>query len=337
MDPVGAKLLEIAKKELGYREKAGGYTKYGEWYGRTFEGGDDYYTTAPWCDMFLAWAADQAKVEDWAGQFAATIGHARWFQRNDAWGTEPEPGAVVFFAWSGSKDTDAIQHVGLVESVNGSTLHTIEANTDGVHLKRKARDFDSVVGYGYPGKVKVAGKSFPWLADTRTEKGYTPKHAAPAPRVLPGADRSGDMVAVGRPGREDDGTPLLQQETLLGGLLAVVLCGTVVLAVGKAAAARVPASAPIRVRKRGRHHRVPVTLPADIRPADLDAADAGTIVMPAVSAAVAAEAEDREFWSRVTPLQQDEDLAFWDSLHADLAPLRPGAPPLVTADEHGRE
>jgi hypothetical protein len=64
---------------------------------------------------------------------------------------------------------------------------------------------------------------------------------------------------------------------------------------------------------------VPVELPADITPADLDAADAGTTVMPALSLAAAHEAEDREFWGRIAHLEEDAELAFWNSLHADAA------------------
>jgi hypothetical protein len=318
MDPVGAKLLEVAKKELGYREKSGGYTKYGDWYGKTYEGGDDYYATAPWCDMFLAWAADKADVTDWAGEFASTVQHAKWFKKNDAWGTKPEPGAMVFFAWSGSKDIEAISHVGLVESVKGSTLRTIEANTDGVHLKRKTRDVKAVVGYGYPGRVEVAGKAVPGAAPAKSgEEKYVPKHAAPAADSAETPRVATTVTSQGTPPKPAD-QPTVQPEVLLGGLLSIALCGTFALGVGKAAAAKVPTEVPIRVRKRGKHHKTPVTLPADITPADLTASDAGTAVMPAASAAVAAAAEDREFWSRVSTLQDDEELAFWGSLLEDL-------------------
>ncbi|MFD0853375.1 hypothetical protein ACFQ07_14145, partial [Actinomadura adrarensis] len=44
---------------------------------------------------------------------------------------------------------------------------------------------------------------------------------------------------------------------------------------------------------------------------------AGTTVMPALSQAAAHEAEDREFWGRIAPLAEDEELAFWDSLHEE--------------------
>lgn len=40
------------------------------------------------------------------------------------------------------------------------------------------------------------------------------------------------------------------------------------------------------------------------------------------STAVAAEAEDREFWGRISTLENDQELAFWDSLHAELTDLQ---------------
>nr|WP_194736642.1 CHAP domain-containing protein [Actinomadura sp. RB99] len=328
-------MLDIAKKELGYREKAGGYTKYGDWYGKTYEGGDSYYSTAPWCDMFLTWAAAKLDVQDWVGEFASTIDHAEWFKKHDAWGTKPEPGALVFFSWSGSKDTGSIEHVGLVESVKGSKLHTMEANTDGVYLKRQTRDVGDVVGYGYPGKVKVAHKSLP---DTITagpgEKTYVAKHAAPvtAANAAEGP-RPGEAVTVQHTASKAVGDhTVVQPGALLGRLLAVAVCGTAALATGKAMAVKVPTEAPIRVRKRGKHHKKPVELPADITPAVLDASEAGTAVMPAITAAVATEAEERKFWSRVSTFKDDEELAFWDTLYADLSPIWSTSPGHAMAD-----
>ncbi|SEG89078.1 CHAP domain-containing protein [Thermomonospora echinospora] len=311
MDSIGKKLLDIAEQELGYTEKSGGYTKFGNWW---FENVDDdpYFKTAPWCDMFLAWAADKAGVTEQAGQFAGTVDHAKWFRKNDAWGTEPEPGAIVFFDWNGSNDIDAIDHVGIVKKVDGKKIHTIEANVDGVHLKEKVRDSSMIVGYGYPAKVKVAAKP---------DK-YVPKHAAPAP--------SPQEIAAAAPGEQgtartqnQDAKPDGQftvggQDMVLGGLVAVAVVGTVALAAGRSAAAKVPSAPPVRVRKRGKHHRRPVALPADITPAQLEEAEAATTMMPAISAAVAAEAEDREFWGKIEHLKEDQELAFWDSLHAEV-------------------
>ena len=108
MDPIGQKLLHVAKDQLGYTEKPSGYTKYGDWYGKHVDK-DSSYTNAPWCDMFLAWAADKAGVQDWAGQFASTPQHANWFKKHHAWGHHPEPGAIVFFSWNGGKSVGDIE------------------------------------------------------------------------------------------------------------------------------------------------------------------------------------------------------------------------------------
>jgi CHAP domain len=315
LDPIGKKLLDVAKQELGYTEKSDGYTKFGNWWTENVDD-NPYFKTAPWCDMFLAWAADKAGVTEQAGQFAGTIDHAKWFKKNDAWGTEPEPGAIIFFDWNGSDDLDAIDHVGIVKKVDGKKIHTIEANVDGIHLKEKVRDSSVVVGYGYPAKVKISDKP------TDKPEKYVPKHAAPAP--------SPEAIAAAGPGeqgvtrtqnqdRAPDGQAFAVggQDMVLGGLVAVAVVGTVALAAGRSAAAKVPSAPPVRVRKRGKHHRRPVALPADITPAQLEEAEAATTMMPVISAAVAAEAEDREFWGKIEHLKEDQELAFWDSLHAE--------------------
>ncbi|GII76580.1 hypothetical protein Sru01_15620 [Sphaerisporangium rufum] len=152
VDQVAEDLLGAIRAELGYKEKADQLTKFGEWYARSV--GDPKYKKAPWCDMFISWAADRAGVTDYVGSFAWTPSHARWFERQGAWSDTPEPGALVFYDWSGSKDIRKIDHVGVVERVEGARLHTIEANVDGKWLKRKVRDEDKVVGYGLPRKVQ---------------------------------------------------------------------------------------------------------------------------------------------------------------------------------------
>ncbi|RJL30318.1 CHAP domain-containing protein [Bailinhaonella thermotolerans] len=319
MDPVGKKLLDVAKSQLGYREKADGYTKFGEWYMKNIDGDNEpYFKTAPWCDMFLAWAADRAGVEHQAGQFASTIQHAKWFKQQDAWGTKPKPGAIVFFNWAGSKDLDDIQHVGIVEKVVGGQIHTIEGNTDRVHLKRKIRDADQIVGYGYPSQVKVIAEPAPAPA---VEK-YVPRHAAPAPAAETLNDATPDTVStIGKDGLSAQESFAQHQEAILGGLLAAVLFGTVAIAVGRNRASKLRNAPPVRIRKRGAHHKVaaPVSLPAEVTVEDLEDAGAQTFIMPAISAQAAQAAEDREFWGRIAHLEEDEELAFWNTLHDEVS------------------
>jgi hypothetical protein len=316
MDPVGQKLLHIAKTELGYREHAGGYTKYGDWYGEHV-GHGSFYKVAPWCDMFLAWAADKAGVEDWTGEFASTPDHASWFQKHHAWGHKPEPGAIVFFSFSGGKSIGDIEHVGIVEQVHGDKLSTIEANHNN-QLARAERDVSQVVGYGYPSKVKVKGKSVPG-----TEQKYQPKHSGPPPSPREIVGDLGSEQQVAQTSHTAPEQPLVDQGAMLTGLLAVVVFGTATLAIARSKVkVPVPASG-VQLRKRGKHHRRPVEMPAEMTAADLDEADAGTAVMPALTSEVAAQAEDREFWGKISALAEDEELAFWDSLHLEMASARP--------------
>ncbi|MEU7746326.1 CHAP domain-containing protein [Nonomuraea sp. NPDC049158] len=154
MTPEMKKYIDLLESQLGYSEKADEYTKFGHWYGKNVEFDADY-TSAPWCDMYLSWAAHKLGYQDWIGQFAWTVSHAEWFKEQGAWGHQPKPGALVFYDWSGSNDIDAIDHVGLVTKVEGDTIFTIEGNIDGGVAKRKERDTSKVVGYGYPEKIKT--------------------------------------------------------------------------------------------------------------------------------------------------------------------------------------
>jgi hypothetical protein len=338
MDPVGQKLLQVAKSQLGYAEKSGGYTKYGDWYGKHVDKGS-YYKTAPCCDMFLAWAADKAGVDDWAGQFASTPEHALWFQKHHAWGHKPEPGAIVFFSFSGNKSIGGIEHVGIVEKVDGHTLHTIEANHND-QLLRVTRDIGQVVGFGYPAKVKVKGKQTPGTERKveKTEQKYGPRHSAPPPSVKSLVTDSDPATNIARTSQSapDQPSPLIEQGAALTGLLAVVVFGTAALAIAKSKVKVPVPSSGVQLRKRGRHHRTPVELPADVTVAHLDEADASTAVMPALTAAAAANAEDREFWGKIAELEEDAELAFWDSLHSVVADTRPMAASSRPGTSRGR-
>ncbi|WP_310716463.1 CHAP domain-containing protein, partial [Nonomuraea sp. 3-1Str] len=153
MTPEMRKFIDLLEGQLGYSERGGAYTKFGDWYGKNVEFDADY-TSAPWCDMMLSWAAHKLGYEDWMGQFAWTVSHAKWFRKHDAWGHKPQPGAFVFYDWSGSRSIDKIDHVGIVTRVEGDTIYTIEGNIDGGVAKRKERDTSKVVGYGYPWRIK---------------------------------------------------------------------------------------------------------------------------------------------------------------------------------------
>ncbi|MEU8036434.1 CHAP domain-containing protein [Streptosporangium sp. NPDC049078] len=233
MDPIGDDLLRTIKPELGYREGPGQHSKFGEWYAVNVAQ-DPQYRTAPWCAMFIAWAAEKAGVQEYVGQFAWTPSQARWFENHGAWTRTPEPGALVFFDWSGGKDIKGIDHVGIVESVNGGTIHTIEGNVDRVWLKRKTRDQSKVVGYGLPRKVKEKLTAVPG------KDGTAPQVAGRIevrPALAPGATTSSDTPAT---------LPVSMETAAIAGLLTFILGTTFVLSRLRLRASRVPA---------GRHRR----------------------------------------------------------------------------------
>jgi hypothetical protein len=185
------KIIDLLQTQLDYSESGGGYTKFGDWYGNTVEFDSDY-STQPWCDMFLSWAAHKLGYEKWFGQFAYTVDHAKWFIDHDAWGTTPKPGALVFFDWGGSGVVDNIDHVGMVASVDGQTIHTIEGNVDGLFVREKVRDQSYVVGYGYPDKIKAKMGDVTVVVNTS----FTGSHAGTAPAGLAGlAERPSATVS----------------------------------------------------------------------------------------------------------------------------------------------
>ncbi|MBB4943186.1 hypothetical protein FHR32_007586 [Streptosporangium album] len=259
--------------QLGYKEQSGQHTTFGQWYATNVVK-DPQYRTAPWCDMVIAWAAGKAGVEDFVGQFAWTPSHARWFETQDAWSQKPEPGALVFFDWSGGKDIKGIDHVGLVERVDGGTLHTIEGNVDGIWLKRKTRDESKVVGYGLPRKVKQHLEGASSAKDSAVARTTGLSEIRPAPAPGPSAGRPETAVLEAAPAAA----------LLL--LVLCILCVTSVLARHRSRASAagrshlspderspVPAAERPRVPAAGRHRRQDSGVEADVAAAPVPDGD----------------------------------------------------------------
>ncbi|WP_329520070.1 CHAP domain-containing protein [Spirillospora sp. NBC_01491] len=161
--PTAGEAIKVAKSQLGVEENGSGKTKFQDWYMSTDraketvkrDGGSvSGYSEAQWCDMFVSWVGEQVGFSDQVGTDAWTVAHAEWFKKQGRWGTEPKPGAIVFFSWSGDKSTDAIVHVGMVIKDNkDGTVETVEGNTSNA-VKVRQRDTGSIVGYGYPEYAK---------------------------------------------------------------------------------------------------------------------------------------------------------------------------------------
>ena len=167
-------LLAIASEEVGYKEGAHGYSKYGEW------AGDPY---AQWCAEFLCWCVDQVDQRHgtellrnvyplYSGSNVGRrwfIEHGRYVVRNghlEDWGYQwlkgedhflttgdyiPQPGDWIFFTWTSDQNTD---HVAMVEyctrdSHGNVTIHVIEGNNpDKVARGTYDLTYNRILGYG---------------------------------------------------------------------------------------------------------------------------------------------------------------------------------------------
>lgn len=167
-------LLEIAGNEVGYKEGAHGYSKYGEYWGDAY---------AQWCAEFLCWCVDQVdkqygtellkvKYPLYSGQNTGMrwfIRQGRWIARNGnipAWGYQwfkgedefitageyiPQPGDWVFFTWTSDNNTS---HVAMVEyctmdAKGNVTIHCIEGNNPVAVARATYSTADKkILGYG---------------------------------------------------------------------------------------------------------------------------------------------------------------------------------------------
>jgi hypothetical protein len=125
--------------------------------------GAAYSGNFAWCNAAITWAAVQSgnHAEVCFGtDYAYTVAHAARFQAKGQWHYDIagiRRGDIVFFDWDGSNSISRIDHVGIVTSVSGSTVYTIEGNIGNV-CARKVRYASTIVGYGRP-KYKAASGS----------------------------------------------------------------------------------------------------------------------------------------------------------------------------------
>jgi hypothetical protein len=160
-------LNAVALAEVGYLEKKSNasldskrdnaglnnYTKYAR----------DLYPSLqgqPWCDMFVDWCFTKAfgkiKAKMLLGGFSAyTPDSADFFKVKGRYFSKPNAGDVIFF-----KNERRIYHTGIVTSVSGSKVFTIEGNTSNgtevvpnggaVCEKWYMLDNPKIAGYGRP-------------------------------------------------------------------------------------------------------------------------------------------------------------------------------------------
>ena len=132
-------------------------TKYPNWYNGKKNG-------FAWCDMFVDWCFLTAfgyenalrllcQPEKSAG--AGCIYSLKYYQSKGQFHkTDPLPGDQIFFGVSAA----TAEHTGIVEYVEGGSVHTIEGNTcDMVARRTYSLSYARIIGYGRPAYDEEAG------------------------------------------------------------------------------------------------------------------------------------------------------------------------------------
>lgn len=169
MGRTAKELIAIAVSQIGYREKltcanldsntanagSGNHTKYArDLHNAGYYGGADKCGYA-WCDVFVDWcfyklcgnAAEAQKMICQTGAAGAACQYSMNYYKNAGrFYTTPVAGDQVFFG-----NGTSVNHTGIVESVNGNTITTIEGNTSDMVARRTYSLSDSYIkGFGRP-------------------------------------------------------------------------------------------------------------------------------------------------------------------------------------------
>lgn len=228
-DQAIATVLAIARKEVGYREKAsnaglddpaanagsGNYTKYA----RDLDKIQNYYNGPKngyaWCDVFVDWC--------FVAAFGPQIGREMIFQPPGSAGAgcafslsyyqqaghfhpgNPAPGDQIFYTYAAGE----ISHTGIVESVDGNTVTAIEGNTsDSVGRRTYSLGDSRIAGFGTPDWALAGTVSGP-------DTGSQDEAAAPQPVPAPAGPTCSVELPELRHG--DTGIPVERLQTLLIG------------------------------------------------------------------------------------------------------------------------
>lgn len=117
--------------------------------------GSAYNGNFAWCNATITRAAVDSGNYDavcHGTDYAYTVAHAARFRALGEWHVGAKGirrGDIVFFDWAGTNDLAKIDHVGIVTSVSGSTVYTVEGNIGNV-CARKVRNESTIAGYGRP-------------------------------------------------------------------------------------------------------------------------------------------------------------------------------------------
>lgn len=134
-------IVNKAKEYLGYTEGPDNDTMFGDWSGSPKQ---------PWCASFVSYVLRNAGVSKEITPLfvSCTKGFNKFVEMGRATREHimPNVGDIIFFVWKKGESTP--DHVGLVEKVEDSVVHTIEGNRSD-KVQRFEYDLNSWQIYGY--------------------------------------------------------------------------------------------------------------------------------------------------------------------------------------------
>ena len=132
-------IVAVALSQVG---NVGGQP-YWSWYG--------FSSRVEWCACFVSWCADQCGYIE-SGvipKHSYCPTGVEWFRTSGQWqdrNSIPAPGTIIYFDWGGDGVAD---HVGIVESCDGSTVYTVEGNASNACKQLSYAVGDRrILGYG---------------------------------------------------------------------------------------------------------------------------------------------------------------------------------------------
>ena len=132
-------IVAVALSQVG---NVGGQP-YWSWYG--------FSSRVEWCACFVSWCGEQCGYIE-SGvmpKHSYCPTGVEWFRSRGQWqdrNSIPAPGTIIYFDWGGDGVAD---HVGIVESCDGSTVYTIEGNANNACKQLSYAVGDRrILGYG---------------------------------------------------------------------------------------------------------------------------------------------------------------------------------------------
>ena len=115
-------VVKVAQQEVGYIERKGNLTKYGEWFG---------LNGVSWCGIFVSWCYAMGGVPlpkiGFKRGFAGCQTAVEYFRAHYLITINPIAGDIVFYDWQGDGHFD---HTGIFLKHNeNNTFFAIEGNT----------------------------------------------------------------------------------------------------------------------------------------------------------------------------------------------------------------